>query len=267
MTKAITFIAFFVIITILTCIGSINKEPLWACLGSIASAALGCLISSVFTFIDTHKPDWQLWLQQFKYYKKDIRISFSYLFKIQVDGKYLLIKGNRLKNQYQPVGGVYKYYDEAKPVLESFNFRPDVSMGNTTETDDLRIYISGKHLLNFMQWFRGMKDREYDPKREFYEELIASKLLPEKIFSNLEYRKVHIHNNGVKHSRFMECNELVYADIFEVKLSKPQKSAIRQAVRDYPDLLCLASEKELRCECYNGIEKNLGNNSKWLLGE
>lgn len=140
-------------------------------------------------------------------------------------------------------------------------------MGNTTETDDLRIYISGKHLLDFMQWFRSMKDREYDPKREFYEELVASKLLPMDVFSNVEYRKVYIHNNGVKHSVFMQCEELVYADIFEIKLTEHQKSAIRQAVKEHPDLLCLASADELKRECYNGIEKNLGNNSKWLLGE
>ena len=267
MKKTIIFIIGFIIITILTCIGSINKAPLWTCLGSIASAVLVCLISSVFTFIDTHKTDWRLWLQQLKYHKKDIRLSFSYLFRIQVDGKYLLVKGNRLKNQYQPIGGVYKYYDEAKPTLESFNFRPDISMGNTTETDDLRIYISGKHLLDFMQWFRSMKDREYDPKREFYEELIVSKLLPRDAFENIEYRKVCVHNNGVEHPVFMKCDELVYADIFEIKLTDNQKSVIRQAVNEHPDMLCLASAEELRCECYNGIEKNLGNNSKWLLGE
>lgn len=98
MKKTITFITGFVIITILTCIGAIVKEPFWACLGSIASAALGSLISIVFTFIDTHRQDWRLWLQQLKFSKKDIRLSFSYLFRIQVDGKYLLVKGNRLKN-------------------------------------------------------------------------------------------------------------------------------------------------------------------------
>lgn len=36
-------------------------------------------------------------------------------------------------------------------------------MGNTNETDDLRINIKGKNLLSFMEWFLSMKDREYDP--------------------------------------------------------------------------------------------------------
>jgi hypothetical protein len=65
----------------------------------------------------------------------------------------------------------------------------------------------------------------------------------------------------------MQCDEIVYADIFEIKLSDSQKAAIRQTVEEYPDMLCLATADELKCECYNGIEKNLGNNAKWLLGE
>nr|WP_241158244.1 hypothetical protein [Adlercreutzia sp. ZJ138] len=35
-------------------------------------------------------------------------MSAAYLFRIKVGGKYLLIRGNRIKDQYQPVGGVYK---------------------------------------------------------------------------------------------------------------------------------------------------------------
>ena len=44
-------------------------------------------------------------------------------------------------------------------------------MGNVDETDDLRIFIKGRYLLKFMEWFDSMKDREYDPYREFCEEL------------------------------------------------------------------------------------------------
>ncbi len=267
MKKALLFIIVFVIIGILSCAGVISQNPALACIGVIASAILGSLISIVFTSIDKHGQGWRLWFQHIRYRKKDVRLSFSYLFKIEVDGKYLLVKGNRLKKQYQPVGGVYKYYDEAKLTLESFKFRPDVKMGNTSETDDLRIFIEGRYLLLFMNWFKSMRDREYDPTREFKEELIASKLLPESAFSKFEYRKIYTHDKGVEYSTFMQCDEIVYADIFEIKLSDSQKAAIRQAVEEHPDMLCLATADELKCECYNGIEKNLGNNAKWLLGE
>lgn len=267
MKKAISFIVTFIIFSVLSCIGVVTKNSFWACAGVFASAILGCLISIVFTSIDTHGQGWRLWIQHFKYWNKDVRLSFSYLFRIQVDGKYLLVKGNKLKKQYQPIGGVYKYYDESKPILESFNFRPDTKMGNFSETDDLRIYIKGKYLPRFMEWFNSMKDREYDPMREFQEELITPQLLPEEIFKNFEYRKVYVHDNGVQYSNFMQCDEFVYADIFDIKLTNSQKVAIKQAVETHPDLLCLATAEELKSECYNGIEKNLGNNSKWLLGE
>ena len=265
--KTMIFIAFFIAICVLTCVGVVNEKPIWACIGAISSAILGYLISIILTAIDAHEQGLLLWFQHIKFWNKDIRLSFSYLFRIQINGKYLLVKGNRLKNQYQPIGGVYKYYDEAKPVLESFCYRPDVRMGNSNETDDLRIYIKGKHLLSYMQWFKLMKNREYDPLREFREELINSKLLPAEIFENIEYRKVLVHNKGVQFSTYMQCNELVYADVFEIKLSAKQKSAILNAVQEHSDMLCLATDNELLSECYNGIEKNLGNNAKWLLGE
>lgn len=251
----------------MTCIGCLSHTPVLACLASIASAVLGAIISVIIEAVDTQGQGLRLWFQHIKYWKQDIRLSFSYLFRIQVDGKYLLVKGNRLKKQFQPVGGVYKYYPEAKPTLEKFLFRPDTKMGNSDETDDLRIFIRGKHLLSFMQWFLSMKDREYDPYREFTEEMITSGLLPAVDFKSIEYRKIYVHNNGVQFSKYMGCNELVYADIFELKLSDAQLVTIRQAVKNNPDLLCLASAEELKSECFNGVERNIGNNAVWLLGD
>lgn len=37
-----------------------------------------------------------------------IRISFAYLYRIKISGKYLLVKNERGTGKYQPVGGVYK---------------------------------------------------------------------------------------------------------------------------------------------------------------
>ena len=117
MKKLIGLILSFFLCCALTCIGYFKDTPILACLSAIASAVLGSVISIIFEAIDSHGQGFHMWYQQLKYRKKEIRLSFSYLFKIQIDGKYLLIKGNRLKNQYQPVGGVYKYYPEAKPAF------------------------------------------------------------------------------------------------------------------------------------------------------
>lgn len=267
MIRIVLIIAAFVFCGILTCIGYYMSNPFWGCVGSISSIFLGTIISLILEEVDTHGQGLKLWFQQLKYRKADVRLSFAYLFRIPLNGKYLLVKGNRLKKQYQPVGGVYKYYTEAKPVLEGFKYRPDIKMGNADETDDLRIFIKGKYLLRFMDWFHSMKDREYDPSREFSEELIEAGLLPANQFQKLEYRKVGVHNAGIQYSKYTDCNELIYADIFELKLSKEQSKAILDAVIAHPDQLCLATAEELKSECYNGIEKNIGNNAIWLLGE
>lgn len=37
-----------------------------------------------------------------------VRFSIAYLYRIQVEDKYLLVKSNRIKDFFQPVGGAYK---------------------------------------------------------------------------------------------------------------------------------------------------------------
>ncbi len=254
---------FSLVLSVIGCLA----DSLWlAVVGNIGSSSLGVFVTYIFDKLDTHGQGLRLWYQQIKYRNEEIRLSFSYLYKISVDGKYLLVKGNRLKNQYQPIGGVYKYYPEAKPHLEKFNYRPDIKMGNDNETDDLRLWIKGSHLLAYMDWFLSMKNREYDPYREFKEELLDTNLLPQDKFSVLKYRKVMVHDKGIQHSKFLGCNEYVYADIFELTLTEEQQDLIRKAVSEHPDQLCLATAEELRKECYKSIEKNLGTNCEWLIG-
>ena len=51
----------------------------------------------------------KIFSQSIMRWNKNIRLSCAYLFRIKYNGKYLLVKGNRI-DQYQPIGGVYKYY-------------------------------------------------------------------------------------------------------------------------------------------------------------
>lgn len=265
--KVLIHIALFIILAILIFVGLRSNKIALVYISTIASAAIGSVISIIFDSIDTSGQGIRLWFQHIKYYNSNIRLSFSYLFRIQVNDKYLLVKGNRLKNQFQPVGGVYKYYEEAKPFLEGLEFFPDTKMKNHKETDDIRINIKGKYLIKFVNWFLEMKDREYDPYREFKEELLDTGYLPIEEFGTIKYRKTNVHNNGVEHSIHLDCNEFVYADIFELKLTNKQLDLLEDAVKQHKDVLCLATIEELRTECYDGIEKNIGNNAKWLIGE
>lgn len=266
MKRMIIVIIAFIICCILIAL-SAALEVWWLTLiGTVAEIILGCIFAVSFDYFLTKGNNIKLLFQSIKYYNKEIRLSFSYLFKIEVEGKYLLVKGNRIQSQFQPIGGVYKYYTEAKPTLESFEYRPDIRMGNEKETDDLRIVVKGKYLLKFVDWFLSMKDREYDPYREFKEELLDTKLIDTELFPTLKYRKILVHKSNIEFSTYLQCDELLYSDIFELNLNQKQIEAIKKSVKDNPEKLCLATDKELLSECYNGIEKNVGNNAKWLLG-
>ncbi len=234
----------------------------------ISSAVLGAIICSMSDALNTHEQGIKMWIQsQTLMRKKEIYLSFSYLYRISVNGKYLMVKGNRLK-KFQPVGGVYKYYNEAKRMLESMGCTPNIEMNNGEEPDDFRLNIKGKNLLKFGEWFQKMEDREYDPIREFYEELIVPGILCASDFKTLKYRKVGVHNVGITYSEPLQKYEWIYADIFDLILDDSQKSALLQAVENHPDEICLVTENEIKKQrCKNSLECNLSNNAKWILGE
>lgn len=270
MIKLIRIIVVTVIMAFLAGKSADIKGAGWGMVSSIAAGVVSATTASLYEFVDTHGQGLKIWFQsKFLHRNHSLYLSFSYLYRIELDGKYLLIKGNRLKDRYQPIGGVYKYYSEAKPALEKIDYKPDSSVVNNAETDDLRIRIQGKNLLEFYDWFLSMKDREYDPTREFYEEVIKTKLLPEDKFRNFKYRKVLVHNVGVTKSIVRDRGyEVIYADIFELNLDDEQKRIIRESVMKNPDLLCLVTAEEIRHRQREGhAEMDIANNSPWLLNE
>lgn len=242
----------------------------WQIMTVIASGFVGAATSSAYELIDTHGQGFKTWFQsKITHRNKDIYLSLSYLYRIEIDGKYLLVRGHRMKDRFQPIGGVYKFYPEAKRFLESIYYQPDTMVGNTDETDDLRIRIKGKYLLDFMDWFFKMEDREYGPDREFYEEIIEPGFVPEEQFRHLRYRKVKVHNKGITKALVPNrIDEVIYADIFEVSLTYEQKRLVKRALDEHSNDLCLASPEEIKSRRYGGaVEMNLGNNVPWLLGE
>ncbi|PQG76061.1 hypothetical protein CUS43_07515, partial [Enterococcus faecium] len=90
-----------------------------------------------------------------------IRISFAYLFRIKVDGKYFLVQNVRTK-KYQPVGGAYKlepkeaqYLSEKIPVEDDDRIPID-----TTTRGDYRLYVKNKDLRRFIKRFDKTPYRE-----------------------------------------------------------------------------------------------------------
>lgn len=109
-----------------------------------------------------------------------VRISAAYLFRIRIGGKFLLIRGNRIRDQYQPVGGVFQYFAGAEPGFREMGCNPDDRMkSSSSDPRDLRVILPRKNVLKFLDWFDSRKDREITTLREFYEELVKPEFLPE----------------------------------------------------------------------------------------
>jgi hypothetical protein len=151
-----------------------------------------------------------------RYYRTHVRISASYLFRIERGGKYLLVRGGRYPNQFQPIGGVYKFHDSARPIFRSWKVETDDLIPvDISSKDDLRIRVEGRHLLRFFKWFESGKNREIGPNRELYEELIEPHLPPEKfLYTANDFLERRVEK--IRFSNFANSRELLIADVYEL---------------------------------------------------
>lgn len=84
----------------------------WLILTIIASI-ISFFVGAFLQWISDNKKYLKLWIDTNigKARDKQVRFSLAYLFRIKIDGKYLLVKNSKIANQYQPIGGVYKKFD------------------------------------------------------------------------------------------------------------------------------------------------------------
>lgn len=118
----------------------------------------------------------------------NIRVSISYIYRIKIKNKYLLVI-NKRDRHLQPVGGVYKSLSDSVKELERLGVKAD----NLFETEDgvakrdLRLFLKGKELIPFLDWFDSQEDRELSPWREFHEELVVTGILSVVNFPYVNY--------------------------------------------------------------------------------
>ncbi len=196
-----------------------------------ASALVGVLLSffvasTITAFIDiSDVNDWQTSLRKhlrggFLKNTDLIRISFAYLFRIKVNGKYLLVLNHRDFNKFQPVGGVYQCFDEEKQILKSRRYCvcDDDSMPiDESSKMDYRMRLPAGKLKKFVRRFEKTDKRECisNVSREFREELLASKILDDTKFKKIKYRVCGRHCKEITYSNHFRCYELILADIVE----------------------------------------------------
>lgn len=105
----------------------------------------------------------------------NIRVSMAVLLRVQEGDKYLLFHTPFTPNTYGPPGGVVKFTQAARPILDRLEFRDQVHPAFRRDmTHDLRGFIPGRSLPAFIRWFQSGHDRESSIdclRRELREEL------------------------------------------------------------------------------------------------
>lgn len=161
---------------------------------------------------------------------KLVRVSFAYLFRVQYNGLYLLVKDEQGRNTYHPVGGVYKYYPEKIDIAEEFGGEYDGLHGMTQDTEnDLRLKIDKAKLTHFIEWFKKGESRENweNLSREFFEELIERGVLSENDFKTISYTYIGSHMTKSRNKE-LRMPQVHHFDIFDIHLTNPQKGQLKQ---------------------------------------
>ena len=203
-----------------------------------------------------------------------IRISFAYLFRIKVDGKYFLVQNVRTK-KYQPVGGAYKlepkeaqYLSEKIPVEDDDRIPID-----TTTRGDYRLYVKNKDLRRFIKRFDKTPYRENinNLSREFKEELFTTNILDRDTFGDLTYKYCGRHITDVEYGNFFECYELLLADIIEVRLTDKQEELFRKLMEKTDNQYIFATFNEIKTggvkHGTSDLKDNIANHAPKILSE
>lgn len=197
-------------------------------LHELAVGAFGALLGmAINTIIILRSKLWVCFRAATIYRYKHIRISAAYIFKIEIDGKYLLVKGRNI-DQFQPVGGVYKRLPDSSKFFQDLEILDDrqIPICDTTR-HDLRIRVKGSRLHKFLQWFDENQDREISHWREFCEELIGTNILDRNVFPHINYKFLHRNPLYIHHSTFYGCPEILIHEVYELLPTHEQITALK----------------------------------------
>lgn len=203
------------------------------------------------------------------YARTRVRISASYLYRIELDGRFLLIRGGRFPDQFQPVGGVFKILTTGSARLQQLGVVTDTFIPiDANSNNDLRIRLAGGKILPFLHWFESGQGRETSPWREFQEELIAANLVAADKFPNVFHEKRWTVMT-FRWSDYAQAPELLIAEVHELLPNGAQLQALRLAAAEHADVLQLFTADEIltRGNAMTAQPRHaVSMTSKWLLG-
>ena len=202
----------------------------------------------------------KIYYQSLIRWNKNIRLSCAYLFRIRYNNKYLLIRGNRI-DQYQPIGGVYKYYDSFNGLKENLELK-DESESHFYENGDLRLVTTGKHLVKFLDWFDTKKNREITVMRELIEELEPSGISIENLIKQSQVEYLKTVKEPITFSTHFQIDELKIFEIFEVKIPKEILDDVLKSEHYLP---VKAEYIEKFCFTKDGLSKKISATARYIV--
>jgi hypothetical protein len=250
------------------------SQPMWALFTSV----LVNIISSPLYFgiiegLYNLKQFGLFWKTKVLYRNKDVRLSISYLFRIKIKGKYLLVK-NRKYDYYQLVGGAYKTLPGVKKVFDKYKVKPDrrFHTDNGVAKNDLRFTLPGKNVISIIKWFHSREDRETSQWREFCEELLTPGILDKHIFRYIDYSYSTTLQTPIKKAKRLDCQEILIYEIFDLVPNTEQVEALEKMCDDGDTPLIkwadpLLVEKLGFDERTKEVEYEIGAHTKWAIFE
>lgn len=205
--------------------------------------------------------------------KQHIRFSMSYLYRIKVNDKYLLVKSSNFEH-YQLVGGKYKRLIGTQSLLvNNFEAKDDLKLAtHGVMKDDYALFIPAKNAIKFLDWFNKYRDREISHWREFYEELIGEKgkILSRENFPYVNYNYVGTVTTPVKRTAGWDCYEILQYDILDLIPNKNQKEELEALLEKGDTVYIKWADTHLinslgHCNRSQKQLYKIGEHTKWAL--
>lgn len=174
-----------------------------------------------------------------------LRATFSYLIKVSIKDsnnldRHLLVWNEKIKG-FQPPGGVYKYYNQ-EPLI-NLGANDDDKMH---KENDLRLIINRKKYPRLLNWFESGENRERGQEREFYEELIESKILPREIFPFGEFKLIKKYRSPIKYSDHFDLHEIKYFEVYELILNEDQNNYLSKLIPSSSNKYRFVTSEEIK---------------------
>jgi hypothetical protein len=168
-------------------------------------------------------------------FRKKIRVSMACLARYEIDGKVILVKNRHRPEFIAPFGGVIKFYNDARVVLDKIEFKPEDKASKDPDlSDDLRGFFDAKHFGTFMTWFKSRTAREQGEalRRELTEEL-AEAGVPEEIAApliNARYSLIREVHEGPYGHDDLKYASFRYFDIYRPDMTHEVEIALKALV-------------------------------------